>query len=226
VKKSISILVLLALVAVGAFAQGISLSAGGGLLLDYSARNGVEVSTKLLGTEYTVYSGNRNLSFGGYGFFDFTYGEVDLSFAYGSLSSVYDSNIPGDNTKASSDSMSAIQLGFTVLGKYPFDLGGFTVFPLFGLGYNAVLSLSYDGNSLDDPGDYSQFGLMFGGGLDYFFSDALFLRAELLFNIRFASTAQDDVVSLYKLFYGSDTTVDSTWGMGPRVKVGVGYRFF
>jgi opacity protein-like surface antigen len=166
----------------------------------------------------------RNISFGGYGFFDFTYGEVDMSFAYGSLTMVGESNGKSDTD----DGGSAIQLGINVLGTYPFDLGGFTVFPLFGLGYNAVLSHTVDGSSDDKPGDLSQFNIMFGGGLDYFFSDALFLRAELLFNIRFAATWQDDykkVMEVYKLI-DSNASSDSTWGMGPRVKVGVGYRFF
>jgi outer membrane protein W len=206
-KKSISILVLLALVTVGgAFAQGFGLSAGGGLLFDYSANNGIEASG--------FYTGTRTTSFGGFIFFDATYAELDVSFAYGSVTGVYDWPVLGSGTE---DAGSVMQLGFTLLGKYPIDLGAVTLFPLVGVGYNAVLSWSDpDGNKADKPGDMSQFGILAGVGIDKNLTDALYLRAEALFQLRLPSKAMSDAA-----VGGASATL----GMGAVVKVGVGYRF-
>jgi hypothetical protein len=108
-KKSISILALLAIIATGAFAQGFPfpMAAGGGLLFDWSGNNGIERTNR--------YAGFRNLSIGGFGFFDATYAELDVSFAYGSLTGVFDA--PGNNE--TKDIGSVLQLGFSLLGKYP-----------------------------------------------------------------------------------------------------------
>jgi hypothetical protein len=57
-KKSISILVLLALVAGGAFA--LDMAVGGGLLFDYSGNNGIEYMS--------AYEGLRATSFEAFGF--------------------------------------------------------------------------------------------------------------------------------------------------------------
>jgi len=210
-KKSISILALLAIIATGAFAQGFPppMSAGGGLLFDWSFNNGVE--TKISGKR--AYTGINALSFGGFGFFDATYAEVDVSFAYGLLTLASDA----DGSKDSKDLGSALQLGFTLLGKYPIGLGGFTLFPLLGADYNLVLSVkNKDGSSESKPGEYSQFGLLAGAGLDFPLTSALYLRGEALFHLRFASKLMTDIASS-----GDSTTL----GMGPRIKIGVGYKF-
>jgi len=144
-KKGIFVLVLLAILATGAFAQGISLAAGGGLLFDYSTNNGVKYGSNFMG--------NNNLSFGGFGFFDATYGEADISFAYGSLSAYTSGNV----TIRLHD-VSAFQLGFSFLGKYPFNIRSLTIFPLLGISYNMVLSAKNDSGSNADPSILNQFG--------------------------------------------------------------------
>jgi len=217
-KKVFLFLALLAIIATGAFAEGFSMAAGGGLLFDYSLNNGIE----LKGGGESAYMGIKNLSFGGYGFFDATYAELDVSFAYGSLTLVREEN----GVKAPDESASALQLGFTLLGKFPIGLGSATFFPLLGAGYNVVLSLKDEhGNSVDDPppGDYSQIGILAGAGLDLHFTEHLFLRAEALFQLRLASKIFKDVADRYKNYPG--VTADTTFGMGPRIKIGLGYRF-
>jgi outer membrane protein W len=212
-KKSISILVLLALVTVGgAFAQGVELSAGGGLLVDYSANNGIEFGDS--------YIGSRTMSFGGFIFFDATYAELDVSFAYGSVTSIVDLPIIGS---ATADGGSLMQLGFTLLGKYPIQLSSITLFPLLGVGYNMVLSGSdAAGDDLKNAGDMSQLGILAGVGVDKNLTDALYLRGEALFQIRLASKAMSDAADVYSLLGDS---ASATLGMGPVVKIGVGYRF-
>jgi outer membrane protein W len=206
-KKSILVLALLAIVATGAFAQGFSLSAGGGLLFDYSLNNGLEGPRGYIGFD--------NLSFGGFGFFDATYAELDVSFAYGSLTKVQ--KIPEDNLKE--PGYSELQLCFTLLGKFPIGLGSATLSPLLGANYNLVLSGKYpDGRREDKPGESNQFGLLAGVGLDFNFSRAVFLRTEAMFNLRFPSKSATDE----KNRVGD---ISTTFGMGPRFKIGVGFKF-
>ena len=208
---------LLAIIATGAFAQGFPfpMSAGGGLLFDWSGNNGVEMKSG----GNSGYVGLRNLSFGGYGFFDATYAELDVSFAYGSITGF--SEVRGN--KETEDGGRVVQLGFSLLGKYPLDWNGFTIFPLLGFDYNVVLSWKdKDGKAEDKPGDLNQFGILAGAGLDYpldFISSALFLRGEVMFHLRLPCKGMKDIASRL----GSGT--DATFGVGPRIKIGVGYMF-
>jgi len=204
-KKVVLALLMTALLAGGVFAEGFSMSAGGGLLFDLSGNNGVKAGGS--------YAGVRNLSFGGYGFFDATYVEVDVSFAYGKLTYVAE----GGGSSASEDFGNAMQLGLSLLGKYPIDLGSFTLFPLLGINYNMVLSHKLDGVSNDKPGDLSQLGILGGVGADFGLTDSLYLRAEGLFQLRLANKYQKDLADMYD--------ASTTLGMGPRIKVGIGYKF-
>jgi len=221
-KKGFVILILLAFAAAGVFAQGISLSAGGGGLFDWSFNNGVE---SVVGKD-TSYYGMRNMSFGGFLFFDATYGELDLNFSYGLITDVVDE--PGN--KKTSKGGSWMQAGVSILAKYPLDFGKFVFFPLLGASYNAVL-ISKDKDGKKDPDsifdtikDYSQIGFMGGAGFDYSINRFLYLRAEVLYQIRFAYKAMGDIVdSLATATPGAD--VYSTIGMSPLVKVGVAYKF-
>ena len=128
------------------------------------------------------------------------------------------------------------QLGFSLLGKYPLNMGRVTVFPLLGINYNLVLSMKdKDGTSIEDSGsgyeasDFSQFGILAGGGLDFPLSGALFFRAEAFFELRFASKVMDDVktkmATLITMMMPGAVTIDTTLGMGPRFKIGLGYKF-
>ena len=223
-KKGLFALILLLLVAAGGFAQTTT-SIGGGVLLDWSGNNGLEAN--FMGAK--AYVGYRNLSFGGFIFFDATYVEADVSFAYGMITGVEEDLAVGSGMKDIFDDASALQLCFSIMGKYPINMGSVTVFPLVGINYNYVLSLrDKDGKTIDEPGikssDFSQFGFLIGGGLDFSFSGNLFLRTEALFQFRLASKIMDDMVDATNYFAGMKV-FDTTWGMGPRFKLGFGYRF-
>ncbi|MCL2092757.1 MAG: outer membrane beta-barrel protein [Treponema sp.] len=218
-KKVFSILLLLALVSAGAFAQDFALSAGGGALLDYSSNNGMKSGSE--------YMGMSIFGIGGYGFLDATYAVLDVSFAYGSLTNVEKPTaVPSDQKDAGSQMV----LGFSLMGKYPVDMGFATIFPLVGINYNFVLSQKdKDGNKFsDEPGnlwkesDLSQFGILAGVGGDFDISDSLYFRAQALFHLRFPSKYMKDMASLFKLL---DSNISATYGMGPRIQLGVGYRF-
>lgn len=217
-KKIVLALLLTALTAAGAFAQ-LGLSVGVGGLFDMSFRNGIKTEIG----DKEVYGGNRNRSIGGYIFFDATYAELDVYFAFGSLSSVL---VGADGVKyvngidGKEKPLSATQLGFSLLGKFPINLGGVTVFPLLGLDYNIVLSVKDKDSDekLDNPGFYNQFGFLAGVGGDFNLSKSLFIRAEGLFHLRLASKTFKDVAE-------DNDKAKATWGMGPQIKLGLGFRF-
>ena len=205
--KKIAILALLALVATGAFAQA-RVSLGGGLLMDYSANNGV------LGSNF--FSGERIFSIGGFVFFDATYIEVDLGISYGSVT-FYHKEV---NSLHTEDGGSYEQLNLALLVKYPFEMGKITLFPLFGIHYNRILSakLPDDTKWVDAEELCSQFGILAGLGLDYHFTDAFFLRSEVLLHLRFPMKFyKDEADEWYDL--------TATVGAGPQIKIAVGYRF-
>jgi len=199
-KKVILALLMTALLAGGAFAEGFSMSGGAGLLFDFNIHNGVKYDGG--------YDGAQLMTLGVYGFFDATYAEAEISFAYGKLVS------EGDKRDFDSRIM---QLGFSLLGKYPFELGDFTVFPLLGFDYNMVLSRTVAGSADPEHGKWNQLGLLAGVGADFDLTDSLYLRGEGLFHLRFPSAIMKDVASAT----GGSTTLS----MGPRIKIGLGYRF-
>jgi len=223
-KRGILVLALLAIVATGAFAQGFSMAAGGGLLFDWSVTgNGYKGTMDVAGGRGSYEASVRNLSFGGYGFFDATYAELDVSFAYGMLTGKSYGEYYGSSFGWNGDG-SQLQLGFTLLGKYPIGLGGFTIFPLLGADYNLVLSQrDKAGNSYDRAGESNQFGLLGGVGFDFSFSSALFLRAEAMFHLRFPSKIWKDIAATTSA--GGYHDFKATYGMGPNIKIGLGYRF-
>ena len=213
--KKIAILALLALVTTGAFAQ-IEMSAGGGLFLDYSANNGFNI-------DGGYFLGERIFSFGGFVFFDANYIEVDLGFSYGSPT-FYGK---GTGFSSSSDGGSYTQVNLSLLGKYPMEMGIITFFPLIGIHYNWVLSWKDPSNGIvytDQVGEYnSQFGILGGVGLDYNLTDALYLRGEALFHLRFPMKGWKELAKEFEEtnFFKTDATL----GVGPQIKVALGYRF-
>jgi opacity protein-like surface antigen len=218
-KKLVLALLLMTVFICGAFAQ-VNFSAGGGGLFDYSGRNGIK--------NEDGYSGFRNMSFGGFIFFDVTYAELDVNFAYGSLSYVTKDYESGEKTNSDNTSGTALQLGFSLLGKYPINLGSITIFPLVGVDYNIVFSAKtkVDKEETKDPnpGYSNQFGFLAGIGGDFNITKSVFIRAEGLFHIRLPSKGMKDGADLLNIFTGTDE-YKATWGMGPRLKLGVGFRF-
>ena len=115
-----------------------------------------------------------------------------------------------------------MQLGWSLLGKYPISLGRFTVFPLLGVSYNMIVQRMFRGQKADSPFDYNQFGLLAGAGGDYYFNSSLFLRCEVMFSLRFPSKASGNAKTEIESYLPD---VETTLGMGPHIKLGLGYRF-
>ena len=226
--KKIAILIVIFVCVGTALSAQIKLSAGAGGLFDYSLNSG---------TMYSFSSGAgelsnqlRNLSFGGYAFFDANYAELDVSFAYGSLTYVRNFN----GNKFNHDYGSGMQLGFSLLLKYPLEVSKFAFYPLAGLNYNIFLSSKTDRNEEreDVTSNMSQFGLLAGLGGDFHANDRIYFRLQGLFQLRFGGKKMDEYFKDKKngdpSWQGMNqaSKIRTTLGMGPVIKLGVGIKFY
>jgi len=153
------------------------------------------------------------LGFGAFVFADATFAELSIGIQGGpSTYWINNDDTPG----------SFFALDFTLLGKFPFSLGGgrFYLFPLLGIGGNIVLAASLDGDSFYDlTGDspaskLSAFRLYWGAGADFDLNERLFLRVSALGNLRFAPSYFRDRAPAWRYYHG----------IGGGVRVGVGFR--
>jgi opacity protein-like surface antigen len=165
--------------------------------------------------ENNLYSNN---GFGISGFFDATYAEIGIDFIFGSFK-------PNDREYTGDFKLKSTQFGFTILGKFPFVLGPLTVFPLAGIDYQILLFGIPEGHpdaSVYMPKDlFDAFSLVVGAGLDYNITTKLYLRGEVLLNFKMESESDKVLKSLLK---GTDVSF-SLFTFGPRVSIGVGYKF-
>ena len=90
---------------------------------------------------------------------------------------------------------SGLAVELALLGKYPFSFGNFTIYPLLGVTYQFIF---FAGGP----------GFLGGAGFGYALNERLYLRGDLAYGIRF----------------WRDSHADSTFGHGPRVKLGIGYH--
>jgi opacity protein-like surface antigen len=203
-KKALAVVVLAAVMGTAAFAvPAFSISAGAGGLFNAGFGGGVEFDNE-------DYDPSATLGFGGFAFLDATFAELDVAFVYATTSEdaggkTYDITSPG--------------LQFSLLGKYPIELGPVVVFPLLGANYTYVLSVSVDGTEDDnfDSADASVWGFSGGCGLDFELIPNLYLRGEVLYNINLPPKEATDAAS--------DYNGTAKISHGPTVKLAVGYKF-
>ena len=222
-KKIIALFVIFVCVGAALSAQ---MSFGGGALIDYGVGNGMKWKD---GKDYEVY-GAHAIGFGVFGFVDFTYAEVDVDFTYNIPFSMYYRSRINDKKDSGSESFEGgnlMMLGLSVLGKYPISMGGgMTVYPAGGFGYNiALIQFDKDGKNAfkDIDGESaaewcSQFSIYLGGGLDYDIDRSLYFRVQALAHIRFSTKEMREWAK-------DDSNTRTTLGLGPRIKIGLGYRF-
>jgi hypothetical protein len=204
-KKLVLFSVFAALVAGGAFAlPEFKLGAGAGGYFTGDFAGGVK------GDGYSTFT--PYFAGGGFAFFDATYAELSLGIFGGSGEwQTHRNNRP---TVYSDVSLAGLDIGLLV--KYPFFIKKFSIFPLLGINYRAVFSAKMEDEEFDNPEDLGALWFKFGGGLDYFFTDNIFLRGEALYGLRLKNEFEDD---------NSGSGVDSRLGHGLEVKIAVGYQF-
>ena len=224
------------------FAADFSLSAGGGGLLGYTF------------TRYTLKGGSLEsiqkmdrFDYGGFVFFDFTYGEFSIMIQGGSNS--YEERMLFDATPASDNMGVGIErsLGFALMGKYPFRINEqFTWFPMLGIEYHIVQMImrrNQDGfayhrtdgyfvEDMDKNGNpyplsaWNSWWINIGAGLDYSITSALFVRCELLFGFRLPTRYEMGALELIEELLEIRNPKLSGLTGSPTLRIGIGYRFF
>jgi hypothetical protein len=136
----------------------LSAGAGGIFVIGFGGSEGNNAETLFL-----------DLGGGGFAFLDATF--VELSVGYASGRTIIWTESGGETTE-DSDSLGVLDVD--LLGKYPFNKGRISVSPLFGVNYQHAFS----------PGDENIWRIRLGAGMDYKFTEKLYLRSQLLSGLR------------------------------------------
>jgi hypothetical protein len=222
--KTAVLLVLVVTVLGPAFAEGpaVQLGTGGGgiFMTDMGESTIGDLSSSPLFKDFQ----NFNEVFGGgaFAFFDATFAELTIGFHGGSRTSraEYTYKFSGKSV------ISLIYLpvypvmDLGLWGKYPFQVGGTTLFPLLGINYSGGYCVL-----LETGEKYFNNVLWFmaGGGADFPLSPKLFLRAEALYGLHLLSNV------IQKYSERQTDKLGGNWekytpGHGLQIRVGVGYR--
>jgi len=233
-----------------------TLSGGGGFLLgglfsdyiiDADENNSLGGHTWLKMTQEM-----QQFNFGGFVFFDATYGELAITVQHGinAYKEEVDARVTptGDTITAREGTGSETMLGFTLLGKYPFHINErLLIYPLAGVEYQIALvekrtpdggneSNRTDGDT-EFPGDFSlsmwnSFFIKIGAGTDFYFHFPWFFKAEFLYSFRLMTPYENEALEYIKRDFGiSEPKLFASPGMrglthGPELRLAVGYRFW
>jgi hypothetical protein len=237
-KKLTMLLLVLVICSAAVFADGHGFSVGGGFsfvfnyttaTMDYGPIPPFDAAS----TKQTT----KEFNYGGFIFFDAKYVEFVITIAGGpaDLDVENPPALSGGGTEASY-SKNSVNLGFSVLGKYPFQLGPVTLFPLAGIDYIVYLTGTYPIDETEMPpssqnvtgvhrnvaGDFNTLWFKFGGGVDVPIKEKLFVRIEALYGFGLENKFQKNGEKAAEAYSGK---VDWGWVNGPTIRVGLGYRF-
>ncbi|GHV32550.1 hypothetical protein AGMMS4952_23090 [Spirochaetia bacterium] len=235
-------------------AAPLSKSAGGGGLVGYTF---TRYTLDAEGSLDPLIPGNikstqtmDRVNFGGFLFFDATYGVAAVSLRGGnnSYSETMDQKLNGGSWVSISDDEGTgteTTLGFSLLGKYPFRVTEkITWFPLIGAEYQIALlewrtpqgDTAHDRTSGELSADIDKDGHSYplsawnsltvdlGAGVDYQLKGPLFIRNELTFSFRLQTPYETGAQEMTThRFNASDIVLAGLTG-GPTLRTSVGYR--
>ena len=216
-KKSLAVLVFTALVAGGAFAIDMSAGLGGNFAVNFDS-----FKFEYDGEKFDM---SRTMTGGGFSaFFDATFVEANIGMLFGGTKLKYD----GESFDDASESLSYLTLG--LFGKYPFNLGAMSLFPLLGVQFDIGLSAKdNDGKAINfedwedtSKADYmNRIWIKLGVGADFNLSNRLYLRPSFLYGINFGSKYDRDMKKDTKDEGGKA----SSFHHGLDLRVALGFKF-
>lgn len=200
---------LLILLVFGCLCAGLSAQTG------MSAGGGANFTAQFTNFVSKDYSDSGSLVGGGfYGFFDATFVEANLGLLFGGVSM-------GDS---GGDAIVITALKLGLFGKYPVDMGGFSLFPMLGIEGQINLGASHDGNAAEGEAlkkinEYlSYFWFKGGVGLDVPISSQVYFRPEFLYGIRLNTEDERDMLD----FMGDGSVII---GHGLDIRLAIGFNF-
>jgi len=215
------VLAFAAFVVTGVFAQApFHLRAGSGLVLD-GGRLGSHTFSQL---GYSDSAHTNAFGGGGFFFFDLTYVELSAGLMTGPFLKHWETIEPGLPTESGTDGIFILtRVELSLLGKIPIciGMGDSVLFPLFGAGYDFVLSLSDGGrNAIAGtalaPSDLNTFRLKAGLGMDIQTFSRTFFRASVLGYYRFVARYFRELAPAGAEHHG---------GFGAIIRFALGWRF-
>jgi hypothetical protein len=256
-KKGVLFGLLAVCVAAGLLGDDFSINGGAGALFGYTfTRYGLEADMGSPGSEGKIKSDQSmdRLNYGGFLFFDATYGELMVTLQGGTNS--YHETMETKSAGGSWNSIpnqsgigtgTELALGFSLMGKYPFKLDDkFTLFPLLGAEYQVALIqyrqpeddsvhdrtsglLESDRDKNGDPyplSAWNSFWIDVGVGLDYTLGERFFLRGEFVFGFRLQTAYETGALEMLKeVFDAKDPEMTGLTG-SPTLKFALGYKFW
>jgi hypothetical protein len=227
--KKLLVVVVLVAVAAGAFA--LDLSAGAGLSVAGSCEQ-FSADNYLFGL-YDTYT--RNLTTAPFAFsasLDVTYAQAAVGLrGNGNTHRKTATTSSGTtSTTESDDNRSAGFLSLELLGKFPFTVGKFRIFPLLGIEYDLNLWLKDQAGadlrsamSDQEKSDLNQFWFKGGAGVDFSLAPDLSLRADLTLGFKLLNELEKQTIDTALTTLGATRAsgIDTTVDFG----VSVQYRF-
>jgi len=200
------------------------ISVGGGLILGGSFQN---YSMNISGINYPS-TGYSDFNVGLFAFIDLKYAEFIIAYSHGSGKgndlhfSYYLSTGELIEYPTVGPTYEYLENYFNIgiLGKYPFNINQFLLYPLLGLQYQLLLSLEVDGVKVtDDLSRNNSLWVKMGFGMDYYILRNVFIHGKVLWGIKFNSENESNYDTLPNNFTIRRFTHQ------PSLNVGIGYRF-
>jgi hypothetical protein len=250
-KSQICTVFLILVTAMVAFGADFHLSAGaGGIFGGFFTRYTLSADGVINGNRMQVDAGQKlnQLDYGFFAFFDATYGEISILYQRGSNTWTETFTVVGvDDSAFTPDSSKGWEtvLGFSLLGKYPFQLNErISVFPLLGVEYQISLkqrrTRSHDGRLYDrsDGGwekdkdgnayklsDWNSLWIKLGGGFDFMLPKNFFVRGTVLYAFRTMTPYETKNLELMESKTGDPDPKLKGVTSGPSLRISAGYRF-
>jgi len=208
VKKNLLVLVLAIVIAGSTYAVDLSAGLGGVFIAQQDI---IKLPSYLSAHTDRV----RLMGGGFFAFFDATYAEAQIGVLFGNG----EERMGGEWRNQSTGSI----LTIAVYGKYPFDMGGFSLFPMFGIHSDIGLDITNkDGGGGAPPDEYlTRFWFKFGAGADFDLTKKMYVRPSFLYGINFGNKLIRDYKQKLK-DHGEDM---SFYSHGLDVRLAVGYKF-
>ncbi|MDR2601410.1 MAG: hypothetical protein LBC53_03025 [Spirochaetaceae bacterium] len=170
---------------------------------------------------------------GQYIFFDFTYLEASMNFFFSNTSLKHHEGLVEYGGFSGDYNLNGVLLGMGLLLKYPFDLNSVIFYPLFGFEGNFYISQSFSkdydwddakkGAAYGEPEGWNSFWLRFGAGADYFLSGGLFLRGELIFDLK-VPNGLDSAYMKNERFVQANFSDPQFFGAGVTFRLAAGFK--
>jgi len=200
-KKILVLVCVLCFVGIGVFAQDLALSAGVQAGMSFYNLND-NFSSNDYGWNMTTFLGGV--------FFDATYIRLSADFQMGLGGQFY-----VNSTTTDFDSLSVSYINLTLLGKYPFDLGGIKIWPAIGLRY--ALALNYEINGSDflsaSNADLSDFYIVGGVGMDYDLG-GLYITVQALYCLNLTANPTTNEPASGETISAQDIQISAGVGFG------------